>query len=191
MTISLRNDIMRIGFNCSTFDLFHAGHVTMLKVEKEQCDYLIIALQTDPTIDRPDSKNKPIQSIYERFVQVSACKYVDEVLVYETEEDLLHLIQTTTMDVRFLGDEYRIKDFTGKQWCIDNGIELFYHKREHPYSSSQLRTRTWEAEQRKRGVNNDICEKYKLVDGGGCSPPVWGSVNESSTDNRSTLWGEK
>ena len=182
---------MRIGFNCSTFDLFHAGHVTMLKAEKEHCDYLIIALQTDPTLDRPDTKNKPVQSIYERFVQVSACKYVDEVLVYETEEDLLHLIQTTTMHVRFLGDEYRIKDFTGKLWCIDNGIELFYHKREHPYSSSQLRYRTWEAEQIKRGVYNDVCEKYELVAGGGTSPPVWGSVNESCSYYRYSLWSEK
>lgn len=137
---------MKIGFNCSTFDLFHAGHVTMLKEEKRHCDWLIIAVQTDPTLDRPDTKNRPVQSIYERFVQVSACKYVDEVLVYSTEEDLLNLIKTTKMDVRFLGEEYKNIDFTGKQWCIENGIELFYHKRDHNYSSSGLRTRAYEAE---------------------------------------------
>lgn len=135
-----------IGFNCSTFDLFHAGHVTMLKEEKRHCDWLVIAVQTDPTLDRPDTKNKPVQSIYERFVQVSACKYVDEVLVYSTEEDLLNLIKTTRMDVRFLGEEYKNVDFTGKQWCIENGIELYYHKRDHSYSSSALRSRAYASE---------------------------------------------
>jgi len=140
---------MKVGFNCSTFDLFHAGHVTMLKLEKNYCDYLIVAIQTDPTIDRADKKNKPIQSLYERFTQVSACKYVDEVLVYETEQDLLNLMQTQLIHIRFLGDEYRIKDCTGKQWCIDHGIELFYHEREHPYSSSELRYRTYLEEQKR------------------------------------------
>ena len=137
---------MKIGFNCSTFDLFHAGHVTMLKMEKQLCDYLIVALQTDPTLDRPDKKNHPVQSIYERYVQVQGCKYVDEILVYSTEQDLLNLIQTTKMHIRFLGDEYKSIDFTGKQWCLDNGIELHYHLREHPFSSSGLRFRTYEAE---------------------------------------------
>lgn len=146
---------MKVGFNCSTFDLFHAGHVTMLKLEKNYCDYLIVAIQTDPTIDRADKKNKPIQSLYERFVQVSACKYVDEVLVYETEQDLLNLMQTQLIHIRFLGDEYRVKDFTGKQWCIDHGIELFYHEREHPYSSSELRYRTYLQEQKRLTRNID------------------------------------
>lgn len=137
---------MKIGFNCSSFDFFHAGHVTMLKEEKRLCDWLVVALQTDPTIDRPDTKNKPVQSVYERYVQVSGCKYVDEVLVYSTESDLLSLIQTQHIDIRFLGNEYKTKDFTGKQWCLDNGIELHYHQREHPFSSSGLRERTYLAE---------------------------------------------
>jgi glycerol-3-phosphate cytidylyltransferase len=137
---------MKIGFNCSTFDLFHAGHVTMLREEKRFCDKLIVAIQTDPTIDRPDTKNKPVQSIYERYMQVQACKYVDEIIVYSTENDLLNLLKTIHIDIRFLGDEYKLKEFTGKQWCLDNGIELHYHLREHPFSSSTLRQRTYEAE---------------------------------------------
>lgn len=136
----------KIGFNCSTFDLFHTGHVTMLREEKNHCDHLIIAIQVDPTIDRPDTKNKPVQSIYERFVQVSSCKYVDEVIVYSTEEDLLNLLKTIKIDIRFLGDEYKTKDFTGKQWCLDHGVELFYHERDHPFSSSNMRKRVYEAE---------------------------------------------
>ena len=140
---------MKIGFNCSSFDLLHAGHVTMLKMEKELCDYLKVALQVDPTIDRPGMKNKPIQSIYERYVQLQDCKYVDEILVYETEFDLLQLLMTQRIHVRFLSDEYLNRDFTGKQWCIDNGIELHYHKRQHIYGSSELRKRTYEMEKKR------------------------------------------
>jgi glycerol-3-phosphate cytidylyltransferase len=145
---------MKIGFNCSTFDLFHAGHVAMLKIEKQHCDHLIVALQSDPTIDRPDTKNKPVQSLYERFVQVSSCKYVDEVLVYETEEDLENIFKTQTIHVRFLGEEYRNKPFTGKQYCLDRGIEIFYHNRDHTYSSSNLRKRAYEAEKRRLEKDN-------------------------------------
>lgn len=141
---------MKIGFNCSCFDLFHAGHVTMLKMEKERCDYLKVALQVDPTIDRPGLKNKPVQSIYERYVQVQACKYVDEILLYDTEKELLNLIMTQDMNIRFLSDEYLYRDFTGKQYCMDNGIELFYHKRQHSYSTSDLRNRVYELELAKR-----------------------------------------
>ena len=133
---------MKIGFNCSSFDLLHAGHVTMLRMEKELCGYLKVALQVDPTIDRPGVKNKPVQSIYERYIQLQACKYVDEILVYSTEFDLLQLLMTQTIHVRFLSEEYENRDFTGKQYCIDNGIELHYHKRRHTYSSSELRERT-------------------------------------------------
>lgn len=140
---------MKVGFNCSTLDLFHAGHVTMLKVEKQHCDYLIVALQSDPTIDRPDTKNKPVQSLYERYVQLQACKYVDEILVYETEQDLENLLRTQTIHIRFLGDEYKTKPFTGKQYCLDKGIELYYHEREHPFSSSSLRKRIYEAEKKR------------------------------------------
>lgn len=141
---------MKIGFNCSSFDLLHAGHVTMLKMEKQLCDYLIVGLQVDPTIDRPGIKNKPVQTVYERYVQVQACRYVDEILVYETEADLLNLLMTQRIDVRFLSEEYRDRDFTGKQWCIDNGVEIVYHKRRHPYSSTDLRERTYQLEVRKR-----------------------------------------
>jgi glycerol-3-phosphate cytidylyltransferase len=141
---------MKIGFNCSSFDLFHAGHVTMLKMEKELCDYLKVALQVDPTIDRPGIKNKPCQTVYERYVQLQACKYVDEILVYETEADLLNLLQTQTIHIRFLSEEYKDRDFTGKQYCIDHGIEIFYHTRKHQYSSSELRNRVYNLERLKR-----------------------------------------
>jgi glycerol-3-phosphate cytidylyltransferase len=141
---------MKVGFNCSSFDLFHAGHVTMLKMEKQLCDYLIVALQVDPTIDRPGIKNKPTQSVYERYVQVQGCKYVDEILVYETEADLLNMIKTQLINIRFLSEEYKDRDFTGKQYCIDNGIELHFHKREHQYSSTELRNRVYELEKVKR-----------------------------------------
>ena len=117
---------MKVGFNCSSCDLFHAGHVTMMKMEKEMCDYLKVALQVDPTIDRPGIKNKPVQSIYERYVQLQGCKYVDEILVYETEAVLLNLIQTQTIDIRFLSEEYKDKDFTGKQYCIDMVLNYFF-----------------------------------------------------------------
>jgi glycerol-3-phosphate cytidylyltransferase len=144
---------MKIGFNCSSFDLLHAGHVTMLKMEKDLCDYLKVALQVDPTIDRPGIKNKPIQSIYERYVQLQGCKYVDEILVYSTEFDLLQLIMTQKIDIRFLSEEYLNRDFTGKDYCIKNGIELHYHKRGHIYSSSELRERTVKLEKMKNNEN--------------------------------------
>ena len=122
---------MNIGFTCSTFDLFHAGHMMMLKEAKSQCDYLIVGLQTDPTIDRPLTKNKPVQTVYERYVQVAACKYVDEVLVYSTEEELLNMLQTIHIDIRFLGDEYKTKDFEDenimtKLWTYEDVKELVY-----------------------------------------------------------------
>ena len=121
----------------------------MMKMETRLCDYLLVALQVDPTVDRPGIKNKPIQSVYERYTQLQACKYVDEILVYETEYDLLQLIKTQTMHIRFLSEEYMNRDFTGKQYCIDNGIELHYHKRQHNYSSSELRSRTAKLENMK------------------------------------------
>ena len=132
---------MKIGFNCSSFDLLHAGHVTMLRMEKDLCDYLKVGLQIDPTIDRPEFKNKPVQSVYERYVQLQACKYVDEILLYNTEYDLEQLIKTQKIDIRFLSEEYINKDFTAKQYCLDNGIEIHYHKRKHVFSSSELRAR--------------------------------------------------
>jgi glycerol-3-phosphate cytidylyltransferase len=153
---------MKIGFNCSSFDLFHAGHVTMLKMEKGMCDYLKVALQVDPTVDRPGIKNKPVQSVYERYVQLQGCKYVDEILVYETEEDLLNLIQTQIIHIRFLSEEYMDRDFTGKQYCIDHNIELFFHPRKHKYSSTEIRNRVYDIEQKKRNekLNGSIIDQY-------------------------------
>ena len=153
---------MKIGFQCSSFDLFHAGHVTMLKMEKELCDYLKVALQVDPTIDRPGIKNKPVQSIYERYVQLQVCKYVDEILVYETELDLLNMIKTQTIDIRFLSEEYKDVDVTGKQYCIDNGIEIHYHLRRHTYSSTEIRNRVYEFEKVKRDekLHQEVLKQY-------------------------------
>jgi len=135
---------MKLGFTCSCFDLFHAGHIMMLKEAKEQCDYLLVGLQTDPTIDRPQ-KNKPVQSVFERYVQLQACKYVDEVVVYATEKDLMDVLRSYPIDVRIIGDEYRNKDFTGKE--LD--IEIYYNRRNHSFSTTELRQRVIEAENAK------------------------------------------
>jgi len=140
---------MKKGFTCSSFDLFHAGHIMMLKEAKEQCDYLIVGLQTDPTIDRP-KKNKPIQSIFERFVQLEACKYVDEIVVYATEEDLVDILLSYPIDVRILGSEYEHTDFTGRQECVMRGIELYFNTRQHSFSTTELRQRVVEAEMIKQ-----------------------------------------
>lgn len=140
----------RIGITFSTFDLFHAGHIAMLSEAKNHCDYLIAALQTDPTIDRPDSKNPPVQSILERQIQVSACRFVDEIVVYQTEKDVEDILLTLPIDVRILGVEYENKDFTGKQICYNRDIELVFNSRDHSFSSSNLRERVWQAENAKR-----------------------------------------
>ena len=140
---------MKIGITCSTFDLFHAGHIKMLEEAKEVCDYLIVALQVDPTLDRPE-KNKPIQSIVERYIQVSACKYVDQVVPYVTEQDLEDIFSAYDLDIRIIGEEYRDRDFTAKDICIKRNIDIYYNKREHRFSSSDLRARTFEAESKKR-----------------------------------------
>lgn len=132
---------MIVGFTCSTFDLLHAGHVLMLKECKLHCDILLVGLQSDPTLDRPDTKNKPVQGMYERWTQLKGCKYVDEIVPYSTEEDLLNLLKTRSIDVRFVGEDYMDKDFTGKQWCLDNEIELMYNSRKHSYSTTSLRKR--------------------------------------------------
>lgn len=128
---------MRIGFTCSSFDLLHAGHVLMLEDAKNQCDYLIVGLHTDPSIDR-SYKRKPIQSIVERQIQLSAVKYVDEIIVYETEADLLEILKTRHIDVAILGSDYIDKDFNGKEFYKSKGIEIYYHPREHHYSSTAL-----------------------------------------------------
>tara|TARA_Y100001937_G_scaffold80229_1_gene108704 strand:- start:593 stop:1000 length:408 start_codon:yes stop_codon:yes gene_type:complete len=126
---------MKIGFTCSCFDLLHAGHILMLKDAKEQCDELIVGLQTDPTIDRPLTKNKPIQSLRERKIQLEAVRYVDDIFVYETESDLIDLLKLIKPDVRILGSDYKDESFTGDEL----NIPIYYHERDHDYSSSDLR----------------------------------------------------
>ena len=130
----------KVGFTCSCFDLFHAGHIMMLKEAKSLCDYLIVGLQTDPTIDRPE-KNKPIQSIVERFIQLESCKYVDEVVVYSTEKDLLDILYSYPIKIRFVGEEYKDKEFTGKDL---EHIENYYNSRRHSFSTTELRMRVIE-----------------------------------------------
>ena len=125
-----------VGITAGAFDLFHAGHVLMLKDASNQCDHLIVALQTDPSIDRKE-KNKPVQSMYERFVQVDACKYVDEIIPYETEDDLYALIMNNNIDLRIIGNEYRNEDFTAREI----GIEIYYNARNHKWSTTELRER--------------------------------------------------
>jgi len=136
----------KIGITFSTFDMLHAGHVAMLSEAKNHCDYLIAGLQTDPTIDRPDTKNHPIQSIVERQIQLSACRYVDEVVVYQTEQDLVDLLLILPLDVRILGVEYEDKEFTGKWEGHDRGILHVFNSRDHSFSSSSLRKRVVHAE---------------------------------------------
>tara|TARA_B100000902_G_scaffold11592_2_gene14122 strand:- start:5274 stop:5687 length:414 start_codon:yes stop_codon:yes gene_type:complete len=133
-----------IGITFSSFDLFHSGHVAMLKEAKANCDHLMVGMQTDPTIDRPD-KNKPIQSVFERYVQLEGCKYIDEIVPYATEKEIEDILLTYKIDKRFIGEEYKTKEFTGKQLCVDNDIELYYNKRQHSFSTTNLRTKIVEA----------------------------------------------
>ena len=142
----LKSEGKRIGITFSTFDMLHAGHVAMLSEAKNHCDYLIAGLQTDPTIDRPDTKNRPVQSIVERQIQLAACRYVDEVVVYQTEQDLVDLLLILPIDVRILGVEYEHKEFSGKWEGEARGIELVFNGRDHSFSSSSLRKRVAQAE---------------------------------------------
>jgi glycerol-3-phosphate cytidylyltransferase len=142
----LKEEGKKIGITFSAWDLLHAGHIAMLAEAKNHCDYLIAGLQIDPTIDRPDTKNKPVQSIVERQIQLSSCRFVDEVVVYQTERDLVDLLLILPVDVRILGVEYENKDFTGKKECLERGIELVFNSRDHSFSSSSLRKRVTESE---------------------------------------------
>jgi glycerol-3-phosphate cytidylyltransferase len=135
---------MKIGFTCSCFDLFHAGHVMMLKEAKTKCDFLIVGLQTDPTIDRPE-KNKPVQSVLERFIQLDACKYVDQIIPYSTEKELMDVLTSYTIDVRIIGEEYRDKQFTGHNLSM----EIYYNSRKHSFSTTELRQRVLTVHQAK------------------------------------------
>jgi glycerol-3-phosphate cytidylyltransferase len=142
----LKQQGLKIGIVFSSFDLLHAGHIAMLAEAKNHCDYLIAGLQTDPTIDRPDTKNPPVQSIVERQIQLSATRFVDEIVIYQTEQDLVDLLLILPVDVRILGVEYAEKEFTGGSECYARGIEIVFNKRDHSFSSSSLRKRVVQAE---------------------------------------------
>lgn len=129
---------MKIGITFSAFDLLHAGHIKMLEDAKKQCDYLICGLQTDPTLDRPE-KNMPTQAVVERYIQLKGCSHVDKIVPYATEQDLEDILRSFEIDVRIIGDEYREKNFTGRQYCEEKGIELYFNSRDHRFSSSGLR----------------------------------------------------
>ena len=135
---------MKTGFTCSTFDLLHAGHVMMLREAKSVCEYLIVGLQVDPTIDRPKEKNQPVQSLVERYVQLASVQYVDEIIPYQSERDLEDILQMYPIDIRILGEEYREYEFTGKDICRARGIELYFNKRDHRFSTTDLRKRVCE-----------------------------------------------
>ena len=127
----------KIGFTCGSFDLLHAGHIMMLKDAKEQCDKLIVGLQTDPTIDRPKTKNKPTQTLKERKIQLEAVKYIDEIIIYETENELRKLIFDLDPDIRIIGTDWKSKPFTG----YSLHIPIYWHERRHDYSTTNLRIR--------------------------------------------------
>lgn len=145
---------MKVGFTCSTFDLLHAGHVMMLREAKTVCDYLIVGLQTDPSIDR-EEKNKPVQTLVERYIQLEAIEYVDEIIPYDTESDLEDILNMFDIDVRILGEEYKNGKFTGRAICAKRNIELHYNKRDHRFSSSDLRQRVATNEQSIRVRKSD------------------------------------
>ena len=134
---------MKVGITCSTFDLLHSGHVAMLREAKTRCEYLICALQNDPSVDRPN-KNKPVQNIVERQAQLAAIRYVDEIVVYNTEDELRDILSMYQIDVKIMGEEYRDIDFTGKDICQKRGIEFYFNKRDHRFSTSDLRKRVAE-----------------------------------------------
>lgn len=139
---------MKVGITFSAFDLLHAGHIKMLEEAKTQCDYLIVGLQTDPTLDRPE-KNSPSQTVVERYIQLKGCKFVDEIVPYATEQDLEDILQSFKIDVRIIGDEYRDKNFTGRTYCEQKGIKLHFNVRDHRFSSSNLRKEVAEKQLKK------------------------------------------
>jgi len=139
---------MKIGITFSTFDLLHAGHIKMLEEAKHQCDYLICGLQIDPTLDRPE-KNKPIQTVVERYIQLKGCKFVDEIVPYATEQDLEDILKSFHLDVRIVGDEYQEKNFTGRTYCEEKGIALYFNVRDHRFSTTALRKDVFNVEKNK------------------------------------------
>ena len=142
----------RIGITFGAFDLLHAGHCLMLQEAKSQCDYLIVGLQTDPTLDRPE-KNRPAQTVVERYIQLKGCKFVDEIVPYASEQDLEDILRSFKIDVRIVGDEYKEQDFTGRMYCEAKGIELYFNTRDHRFSSSGLRR---EVHQKELNKNNSL-----------------------------------
>ena len=148
-----RGKEMKVGITASTFDLLHAGHVMMLREAKDQCDYLICALQIDPSFDRPD-KNKPVQSIVERHTQLAAVRYVDEVIPYLTEQDLEDILKMHNINVRIIGEEYKEREFTGRIICDQRGIDIYFNKRDHRFSTSDLRARVY-GEELKKDIEGD------------------------------------
>lgn len=142
---------MRIGFTASTFDLLHAGHISMLREARAQCDYLICGLQMDPSLDRRD-KNTPVQTVVERYTQLKGVRYVDEIIPYSSERDLEDILEMYNIHVRILGEEYRDKDFTGRDICKKRGIDLYFNKRDHRFSTSDLRHRVTEANIARQGL---------------------------------------
>ena len=136
---------MIIGITASTFDLLHAGHIAMLREAKTQCDHLICALQVDPSIDRSE-KNSPVQTLVERWTQLDGVKYVDEIIPYQTEKDLEDILQMYNLDIRVIGDEYKNGKFTGRAICAARGIEIYFNKRDHRFSTSDLRLRVQQAQ---------------------------------------------
>lgn len=140
---------MKIGITFSAFDLLHAGHIQMLEEAKRQCDYLIVGLQTDPTLDRPN-KNKPTQSVVERYIQLKGCRFVDEIVPYATEQDLEDILRSFKIDVRILGEEYKDQNFSGRAYCESKGIALYFNRRDHRFSSSTLRKEVAFVERKSR-----------------------------------------
>lgn len=138
---------MKYGITFSTFDLLHAGHVQMLREAKDNCDYLICGLQMDPSSDRKE-KNSPVQTVVERYTQLKAISYVDEIIPYNNEEDVKDILTLYNIDVRILGEEYKTQDFTGKEICRQRGIDLYFNKRDHRFSSSDLRKRVCDGDKK-------------------------------------------
>ena len=149
-----------VGITFSTFDLLHAGHIAMLREAKSVCDHLICGLQVDPSYDRM-YKNPPVQTLVERHSQLAAISYVDEIIPYQTESDVMDILEMYPIDIRIIGEEYRSCDFTGKEECRALGIDIYYNKRDHRFSSSNLRERVYESEQSKREKSERGLEKLK------------------------------
>ena len=140
---------MRVGITFFSFDLLHAGYLVMLKEAKKQCDYLIVGLQLDPSLDR-SNKNTPSQSIIERYIQLKGSKHVDEIVPYVSEQDLEDILRSFKLDVRIIGDEYQDKNFTGRDYCEKKGIEIYFNSRDHRFSSSGLRKQVKIVEQKNK-----------------------------------------